>query len=149
MRALILAGDHYHVAEHAFEGVGSVLKSEGIEVECTTDFAAFHKLLADKELLVIHRDGIEFPEDRSAGPVRWMQPEQEEAIEQLQEIVNEIDSGPQYSESEFMVQLGHAYHHVNYAWHIRTASRDQATACSEADFVEWSKFPRDEILEYV
>ena len=84
VKALILAGDYYHKAEDAFEGVGSVLKDEGIEVDCTADFAAVGKeMLADKDLLVILRDGIEFPNGREAGPVPWMQPEQEEAIERF------------------------------------------------------------------
>lgn len=83
-QALILAGDNYHDPNDAFEGVGSVLKTEGIAVECTTDFAAFgRKMLADKDLFVILRDGMEFPNGRKAGPVAWMQPDQEEAVEQF------------------------------------------------------------------
>jgi len=83
-KALILAGDHFHNPNDAFEGVGDVLKSEGIGVECTADFAGIgQELLADKDLFVIHRDGIEFPNGREAGPVPWMQPKQEEAIEQF------------------------------------------------------------------
>jgi hypothetical protein len=83
MQALILAGDHAHIAGHAFEGVGGALKAEGIGVECTTGFADFHRGLAGKDLLVIHRDGIEFPRGRDAGSVPWMQPEQEEGIERF------------------------------------------------------------------
>ena len=40
-------------------------------------------MLAQKDLFVILRDGMEFPNGREAGPVSWMQPEQEEAIEQF------------------------------------------------------------------
>jgi len=83
-KALILAGDYYHKPEDAFQGVGSVLEDEGLGVECTADFAALGKeMLSDKALLVILRDGIEFPNGREAGPVPWMQPDQEEAIEQF------------------------------------------------------------------
>jgi type 1 glutamine amidotransferase len=83
-KALILAGDNYHDANDAFEGVGSVLRKEGIEVEYTTDFAALgREMLADKDLFVILRDGMEFPNGQEAGPVAWMQPEQEGAIEQF------------------------------------------------------------------
>lgn len=82
--ALILAGDYFHNPSDAFEGVGSALRNEGIEVECTTDFAAIGKeMLVNKDLFVILRDGIEFPNGRDADPVAWMQPEQEEAIEQF------------------------------------------------------------------
>ena len=84
MKALILAGDNYHNADDAFEGVGSVLKAEGLDVTCTTDFAGVGaSMLADKALFVILRDGIEFPNGRDAKPVPWMQPAQEEAIEQF------------------------------------------------------------------
>ncbi len=83
-KSLILAGDHAHNAEDAFEGVGSMLKEEGLEVQCTVDFAAVGKdMLADKGLLVILRDGIEFPNGRKAESVPWMQPEQEKAIEKF------------------------------------------------------------------
>lgn len=83
-KALILAGDNYHKPEHAFEGVEPILKNEDIEVECTTNFADFGKeMLTDKELFVILRDGIKFPKGRKAESVAWMQPNQEEAIEQF------------------------------------------------------------------
>ena len=83
-KALILAGDNYHDANDAFEGVGSVLRNEGVEVECTSDFAAFgEEMLADKDLFVILRDGIEFADGREGERVAWMQPIQETAIEQF------------------------------------------------------------------
>ena len=81
--ALILAGDYYHNANDAFEGVGAALKAEGIAVEGTTDFAHFHERLPAQQLLVIHRDGMQFPNGPQASPIRWMQPEQEDAIEQF------------------------------------------------------------------
>ncbi|MCL5998149.1 MAG: ThuA domain-containing protein [Chloroflexi bacterium] len=82
-RALILAGDHYHNPSDAFEGVGAALKHEGVDVECTIDFAQFHERLQGKHLFVLLRDGMEFPNGRDAAPVRWMQPGQEDAIEQF------------------------------------------------------------------
>lgn len=82
-RALILAGDTYHNPDDAFTGVGAALTREGMAVECTTDFARFHERLPALHLLVIHRDGMEYPHGLEAGPVRWMRPEQEEAIEQF------------------------------------------------------------------
>lgn len=81
--AVLLAGDYYHKPNDAFEGVGSALKSEGIDVECTSDIAQFHQRLPNQRMLVILRDGMEFPNGLSAGPVRWMQPAQEAAIEQF------------------------------------------------------------------
>jgi hypothetical protein len=83
--ALILAGDKYHNAGDAFEGVGAALKHAvaGIDVMCTADFARFHEQLPGKQLLVIHRDGMEYPNGPDAEMVRWMQPGQEDAIEQF------------------------------------------------------------------
>lgn len=80
--ALLLAGDRYHRAEDAFEGVGAVLEAAGLTVEYTTDFAALDTgLLTGKRLLCILRDGMEWP-DGPEKPYRvWMRPDQEEAIE--------------------------------------------------------------------
>lgn len=84
LKALILAGDNYHNPNDAFEGVGSALKEEGLEVEGTTDYAALGKeMLADQDLFVILRDGMEFPKGPSGERVIWMRPDQEEAIEQF------------------------------------------------------------------
>ncbi len=81
LRALILSGDYYHKAEDAFVGVGDVLRSLGGDVFTTADYASLgRESLADKDLLVILRDGVEgFPNE----PHPWMQPEQEEAVEQF------------------------------------------------------------------
>ncbi|MFH1084667.1 MAG: ThuA domain-containing protein, partial [Chloroflexota bacterium] len=71
-----------HKAEHAFEGVGALLGEEGLTVACTSDYAALDAVaLADKQLLVILRDGIDWPDGPQGKPSPWMQPEQEAAIE--------------------------------------------------------------------
>jgi type 1 glutamine amidotransferase len=83
-RAIILAGDFYHKAPDAFEGIGPILREAGLAVTNSTDFAALGAAqLADKKLLVILRDGIEFPNGHDKPGVVWMQPAQEEAIEQF------------------------------------------------------------------
>ena len=80
--ALFLAGDRYHVADEAFAGVGPVLESAGLEVDYTTDFSSIDAHSLDgKRLLVFLRDGMEWPDGHDSPPVRWMQPHQEEAIE--------------------------------------------------------------------
>lgn len=80
--ALFLAGDRYHTAEDSFSTLGKIIEAAGLEVEYTTDFTAITTgALADKKLLVIHRDGMEWPNGNDADPERWMQPHQEEAIE--------------------------------------------------------------------
>jgi TolA-binding protein len=72
----------------------------------------------------------------------------EEAIEQLQDAVSELRNDQEYDEGQLRLDLEHAYHHLNYAWHIRTASEPEAAECSQENYVKWSKFPVGEILEY-
>lgn len=80
-RAVILAGDHYHNPAHAFAGITPILVELGLDVTCTTDYGRFTEHLANATLLVILRDGIEFPAGRGGERVAWMRPDQEEAIE--------------------------------------------------------------------
>lgn len=80
--ALLLAGDRYHRAEDAFAGVGPALEAAGLQVEYTADFAGLNRqTLEGKRLLVILRDGMEWPQGDSQPHQVWMQPHQEEAIE--------------------------------------------------------------------
>ena len=80
--AVLLAGDRYHDPVIAFDGVGRVLDAAGLDTHKTSDFASIDSsLLSDVRLLVFHRDGMEWPNGQDASPVKWMQPHQEEAIE--------------------------------------------------------------------
>jgi hypothetical protein len=72
----------------------------------------------------------------------------EEAREELESILSDLASDPEYTEGELQIALEHAYHHLNYAWHIRNVSEERAGACSQEDFVKWSKYPAGEINEY-
>jgi len=72
----------------------------------------------------------------------------EEAKEELESLLSNLASDPEYTEGEFQIALEHAYHHLNYAWHIRKVDEDRAGACSQEDFVKWSKYPASEIHEY-
>jgi type 1 glutamine amidotransferase len=84
IRALILAGDHYHEAQHAYEGVGAVLKSLGMDVAATAGYASLgREALADKDLLVILRDGVESSPGAPNEQFAWMQPQQEQAVEEF------------------------------------------------------------------
>ena len=71
-----------------------------------------------------------------------------EAIEELQKILREMDREDDYSESEFSVAMEHAFHHLNFAWHIRNVPEDVAGECSEENFKKWSMFPVGELFEY-
>jgi type 1 glutamine amidotransferase len=84
LSALLLAGDHYHDPQHAFAGVGDVLREMGAQLTCTTAYADLgEEALRGQDLLVILRDGIEYPAGLDAAPVPWMRPEQERAIEEF------------------------------------------------------------------
>ena len=79
--AVLLAGDRYHPADVAFEGVVPAFEAFGLEVECITDVSALNgDLLKDKKLLAILRDGMEWPDEDGAEYEVWMQPHQEQAI---------------------------------------------------------------------
>ena len=71
-----------------------------------------------------------------------------EAIEQLKEIESILLSGDEYEESSFSIDLGHAYHHLNFAWNIRHVSEQDAIECNKENFKKWSMFPIREISEY-
>jgi len=72
----------------------------------------------------------------------------QEAKDQLNEILRDIEGDPEFSEVELRIALEHAYHHMNYAWHIRDVNEERLAACSDEDFREWSKYPMEDILEY-
>jgi hypothetical protein len=42
-----------------------------------------------------------------------------EAAEELDRIIQEIAENPKFSEVEFGIAMGHAYHHLNTAWNGR------------------------------
>jgi len=66
-----------------------------------------------------------------------------EAREELEKIENEIDSSEPLEETELMLMMEHAYHHLNFAWNIRNVSTDRYTIMSDEDFNRWGKFPTD------
>ena len=72
----------------------------------------------------------------------------EEAKEELESILSDLETDSEYTEGEFRIALEHAYHHLNFSWHIRNVDDNRAGKCSKQDFVEWSKFPIGEIYEY-
>jgi hypothetical protein len=47
------------------------------------------------------------------------------------------------SEGALEVGLGHAYHHLNSAWHVRHIATSRYARCSDRDFNRWGRFPRD------
>ena len=81
-KALILAGDHWHDPQICFDSLGQNLAAEGVEAETTRDYAAFGRyMLRDKQLFILHRDGVEFPKGEDQPSEPWMRLYQEEVIE--------------------------------------------------------------------
>ena len=77
----------------------------------------------------------------------WIAFHLDEAAEQLRETVKRLSSEPGYSHSEFMVEISHAYHHINTAWNSRDASPEVVANHTNADYDEWQKMPSaDELM---
>ncbi|PHS11845.1 MAG: hypothetical protein COA86_18935 [Kangiella sp.] len=72
----------------------------------------------------------------------------EEAMEQLQDTLSELQKDPEYSEIEFKIDLEHAYHHLNYAWNIRNIEDKEVDKNIDKNYAKWSKYPSGEMLEY-
>jgi hypothetical protein len=70
--------------------------------------------------------------------------EAREQLEAIEKSLLDLD----YEEYELEIDLGHAYHHLNYAWNIRNESDAAVAAHLAEDFAKWSKFPIGEIHEF-
>lgn len=64
-----------------------------------------------------------------------------EAQEQLDEMIELLNSEPDYDEGCFKADLTHAYHHLNMAWNARFAAEEAYRAMSDEDFYRWRAFP--------
>ena len=67
-----------------------------------------------------------------------------ETREALDQLITALRSDPDYEFGNFSVDMSHLYHHLNTAWNARDASKAQAEACSESDFMRWRQFPVDD-----
>ncbi len=74
-------------------------------------------------------------------PVGWagLMYELEDAREHLSRLIADIERNPDYDESNFRVDLGHVYAHLNRAWHSRSA----ADGLPEQEWERSSCFPQD------
>ena len=53
--------------------------------------------------------------------------ELEDAREHLESLVRKVVESGSYTESEFAVDLGHVYAHLNRAWHSRNQTSEVAS----------------------
>ena len=79
--------------------------------------------------------------DAKEHPVAWVAllTELDEAQEHLEDLAERMRRDDDVNESEFAVQLGHVFAHLNRAWH----SRNQASEISEQQWPTFSQFPQD------
>jgi len=63
----------------------------------------------------------------------------DEAREHLEGLANKMAQAGKIDESDFSVDLGHVYAHLNRAWH----SRNQIEEISEDQWPVFSRFPED------
>lgn len=62
-----------------------------------------------------------------------------EAREHLGSVLDKMHSAKGIAESDFAVELGHVYAHLNRAWH----TRNQVEEVSAEQWAAFSQFPKD------
>jgi len=77
------------------------------------------------------------------NPVAWamLMYELTDAREHLENLIDQMTAGGLIAESDFRIQLGHVFAHLNRAWHGRDDA--QLDEVSSQSHVERSKFPED------
>jgi hypothetical protein len=63
----------------------------------------------------------------------------DEAREHLESLTREMAQAGAIEDTEFEVQLGHIYAHLNRVWHSRSQSED----LTEEQWSVYSQFPKD------
>ena len=69
-----------------------------------------------------------------------------EAREELDRTIAEIEKDRKYADSRFIFNMGHLYHHLNTAWNARNVSDKRHWKCSDKDYYNWEKFPKNSEL---
>jgi|GEM_PF-3231412 len=64
-----------------------------------------------------------------------------EARDQLNEIIAKVDAGDVPCEADYLVNIQHAFHHLNVAWNARRSSLAKYQGMTIRDFNRWHKFP--------
>lgn len=79
--------------------------------------------------------------DKENCPVEWasLMYELEDANEHLANLISDMMNDSSFDETDFRIQLGHVFAHLNRAWYRRSLRRDIA----EDEWGIASKFPDD------
>ena len=74
-------------------------------------------------------------------PVGWalLTYELTDAQEHLAQLIEPMESDPDYGEENFRIDLGHIYSHLNRAWHRRAVEEN----LPDNGFEAASEFPKD------
>jgi len=80
-RALALVGDRYHSPVYIRDGLIQAMVRENIPTTFIEEVSELNaKSLTDHQLLIILRDGMNWPNGYEQPPVKWMTEEQQQAI---------------------------------------------------------------------
>ena len=66
-----------------------------------------------------------------------------EAREQLERLEQAAARPGTMSEGQLLVALSHAYHHLNFAWHIRRQPTSRYRNLAARDFNRWARIPKE------
>ncbi len=69
-----------------------------------------------------------------------------EAAEQLKETIQSLESAGDYGIEEYQVEMGHLYQHLNTAWNGRDQTDAQFAKCTDQDFDQFRRFPKESDL---
>jgi hypothetical protein len=72
-----------------------------------------------------------------------------EAAEELNRTIQELARNRKYSEEALEVAMGHAYHHLNTAWNGRNQTDMQFRDCTDRDFNQFRRFPKETEFVYL
>ncbi len=65
-----------------------------------------------------------------------------EAIEELQKLEGKLANGTLVEEG-LQIGLLHAYHHLNFAWNVRSESASAYANLTHEQFQQWGTYPKD------
>ena len=57
----------------------------------------------------------------------------QEALEELDSTIKQIEGDSDYEELELSVAMSHLYHHVNTAWNARNSTNEESMEFSDED----------------
>ena len=73
----------------------------------------------------------------------WVLHNLREAVQELRRTISEIELTADYGYGEFVVAMGHTYHHLNTAWNSRDENNADVREYSAKNFERWRQFPND------